>query len=160
MTSKPAASSHTPDNPEILHEKSDIGVRGILVFGAALVVGAIVIHVLVWLLFLYFGSVNAGQFPREYPMAPTGVLRLPPAPRLQEKPREELKALRQEEKTLLNQYGWADENAGTARIPVDEAMRRVLAQGLPAAPAPPEGAPSVQPTESNAGRTLQKGYER
>jgi hypothetical protein len=122
--------SNESRNPKAGHEKTDVSMSGIVIFGGSLVVGAIIVHLLIWMLFGFFGGLRAGA-PREYPMAPTGVMRLPPAPRLQEKPREDLKALRAGEDRLLNTYGWADQNSGIARIPIDEAMKRVLRQGLP-----------------------------
>ncbi len=161
MTSQSPTTNHTPDNPEIGHEKTDVGLRGVVLFGGALVVGGIIVHLLIWVLFLFFGSLNAGQYPRTYPMAPTGVLRLPPSPRLQEKPREDLKALRKEEDVILSQYGWGDENGGVARIPVDEAMKRVLERGLPAAPPSPDVAAAGRaPTRASSGRFVQEGQQQ
>jgi hypothetical protein len=161
MAEKAHSQEHAPsDSPEVLHEQTDVSPWGIVAFGAALVVGAIIVHLVIWGLFVYFGSLNAGVSPREYPLAPTGVLRLPPAPRLQVKPREELKALRRQEDQVLREYGWADQNAGTARIPIDEAMRRVLHQGLPAAPSAPGAARApAAPSTSNSGRTTEEGSQ-
>ena len=43
----------------------------------------------------------------------------------------------------LTGYGWVDEKAGIAHIPIDEAIKIVAARGLPqAAPSPPPAAPS------------------
>src|SRR5207253_1915934 len=43
-------------------------------------------------------------------------------------PQDEYHVVRREWMHELEDYGWADEKAGTARIPVDEAMRRYLQQ--------------------------------
>jgi len=32
---------------------------------------------------------------------------------------------------VLTSYGWVDKNAGVVRIPIDEAMKIVVKQGLP-----------------------------
>jgi hypothetical protein len=32
---------------------------------------------------------------------------------------------------VLNSYGWVDKNAGIARIPIREAMKLTVQQGLP-----------------------------
>ena len=121
------------DDPESIHghEHTDVRVWGIVLFGVSLVVGAMIIHLLIWGLFAYFRTSTAGAFPRQYPLAPIGMTRLPPAPRLQTKPREELKALRAEEDRVLTGYGWVDQNSGIARVPIDEAIKRVLREGLP-----------------------------
>lgn len=44
----------------------------------------------------------------------------------------DLKQLRAEEDALLNHYEWADKGKGVVRIPIDQAMVRVVEQGLPA----------------------------
>ena len=45
-----------PVNPEVHHEQSDVNIRAILGFGAALFVVAAVVHVLIYVLFGYFDS--------------------------------------------------------------------------------------------------------
>ena len=57
---------------------------------------------------------------------------MPPEPRLQIHPREDLQDLRASEDAILNSYGWVDKNAGIVRIPIDEAMKLILQRGLPA----------------------------
>ncbi|MFC1976359.1 hypothetical protein ACFLXQ_08160, partial [Chloroflexota bacterium] len=58
----------------------------------------------------------------------------PPAPRLQPNPidqttaGQELEMLRAKEEGLLNSYGWVDREAGTVRIPIEEAMKLVVAE--------------------------------
>lgn len=133
------------DNPEVAHETTDINVRIVVGFGASLVVAAVIVHLLVWLLFDVFGGLNTASYPRDYPLAQAGEMRLPPAPRLQDKPREDLKQLRRGEDELLNSYTWIDQNTGAVRIPIGEAMKRVLDQGVPVADQPPQGQPQQNP---------------
>jgi hypothetical protein len=57
---------------------------------------------------------------------------VPPEPRLQEHPREDLSELRAREDEILSSYGWVDRNAGVVRIPIDAAMKLTLERGLPA----------------------------
>ena len=118
--------------PATHHEERDVNIRAILAFGAGLVAVAIVIHVLVWLLFVYFNAREAAQPPAEYPLATEQDKRLPPEPRLQTSPREDLRELRAGEDELLTTYGWVDRNTGVVRIPIDEAMKLVIQRGLPA----------------------------
>ena len=119
------------ENPEVHHETSDVNIRAILGFGVGLVVVAIGIHFIVWLLFQYFASREAHRVPPEYPLAASQGERLPPEPRLQIAPREDLRELRASEAELLTSYGWVDRNAGIVRIPISEAMRLTLERGLP-----------------------------
>jgi hypothetical protein len=145
------------DNPEVLHEKRDIDARIVVGFGASLVVAAIIVHVFVWLLFDLYGGLNTSAYPREYPLVQTGQLRLPPSPRLQEKPREDLKALRRHEDELLNGYTWINQATGAVRVPVADAMKQVLDQGFPVEEQPE---PGVLPGKSSSGTTAEPSVKR
>ena len=120
------------DNPTVRHETTDVNIRGILIFGAGLIVSTVVISFFVWLLFRYFEAREARRVAPEYPLAATQELRLPPEPRLQTTPREDLEQLRAQEDQILNSYGWVDKNTGVVRVPIAEAMRLTLQRGLPA----------------------------
>jgi hypothetical protein len=117
------------DRSDVHHEESDVNIRAIFGFGAALAVLALVIHVAVAGLFWYFNARESASQPAR-PFA-TDDARLPPEPRLQEKPRQDMQALRAREDQILNGYSWADRNAGTVRIPIAEAMKLTLQKGLP-----------------------------
>jgi hypothetical protein len=41
----------------------------------------------------------------------------------------------QNDREANNQLSWVDKSAGIAQIPVDEAMKIIVAKGLPAVPA-------------------------
>ncbi len=148
------------DNPEVGHETRDINVRIVVGFGASLVVAGILIHLLVWLVFNLYGGLNEGAYPREYPLAQAGELRLPPAPRLQDKPREDLKQLRRHEDQLLNSYTWIDQQTGAVRIPIDQAMKQVLAQGFPVAEQQQQTQEVAMPSETSSGRTVEPSPKR
>jgi hypothetical protein len=120
------------DNVEVSHEESDVNIRAIFGFGAALVVVAIVIHVLIYVLFGFFTRREGLTVPAEYPLAAAQGNRVPPQPRLQENPRQDLSDLRAKEDQVLGSYGWVDRNAGVVRIPIDAAMKLTLERGLPA----------------------------
>ena len=55
----------------------------------------------------------------------------------------EMVELKKEEQTHVYSYGWVDQKAGIAHIPVDRAMEILARNGLPkvAAPAPTPGTP-------------------
>lgn len=144
------------DDREAGHEKTDIDARIVVGFGAALACAAVVIHVVVWLLFGVFGGLNATGYPRDFPLVEKEQVRLPPSPRLQDKPREDLKALRRHEDELLNGYTWINQATGAVRIPVAEAIKQVLDQGFPVEEQP---VPPV-PEASSPGRTAQPAVKR
>jgi hypothetical protein len=141
---------HEPGAPR--HETTDANVKAVFVFGAGLLAVAIAIHVMVWLLFRYFDTEAKYTLVPQYPIAISHEQELPPEPRLQTNPREDLLELRAREDALLATYGWVDRNAGVVRIPIDRAMQLTLERGLPArqgGTAPPLIYPSG---DANSGR--------
>jgi hypothetical protein len=128
--------SHTtvPDNPDVQHETSDANILAIFGFGLALLVAAAIVHVLVWLLFGYFAAREAeGPAPR-FPLAVKQLNRLPPEPRLQPNPRDDLIELLIRESQVLSTYGWVDKEEGVVRLPIERAMSLTVERGLPARP--------------------------
>jgi hypothetical protein len=119
-------------DPTVHHETSDANVTGIFAFGLGLMLTGVVILFLVWLLFGYFSGREAGSGTREFPLAAEQQNRLPPEPRLQTNPRQDLIDLRASENAILNTYGWVDKPGGVVRIPIDEAMKLTVERGLPA----------------------------
>jgi hypothetical protein len=117
---------------DVQHEGSDVNIRAILAFGAGLIVTAAVIHVLVYLLFAYFQRREERSVVRDFPLAIEQQNRIPPEPRLQTNPREDLRALEARDEALLNSYGWTDKDTGVARIPIKEAIKLTVQRGLPA----------------------------
>jgi len=138
-TQAPAAVGETTQ-----HEESDVNIRAIFGFGIGLFVVAVVVHVAIYLLFLYFSNgQQAANSVRQYPLAAGQENRLPPEPRLQTNPRQDLQDLRAQEDQLLNGYSWVDRNAGVVRIPIAEAMRLTIQRGLPSGSAPQPGQPAA-----------------
>jgi hypothetical protein len=119
-------------NPEVHHEHSDVNIAGIFGFGATLLVVGLLIHLMVYVLFRYFDAREARPVTPEYPLAIEQENRLPPEPRLQINPRQDLADLRAREDQTLASYGWVDKNNGVVRIPIDEAIKVTLERGLPA----------------------------
>jgi hypothetical protein len=128
---QPHAQHPAGENPAVTHEETDVNIRAILGFAVALIAVAIVVHVLVWVLFRFFEARAARQTTVEYPLAIQQENRLPPEPRLQTNPREDLRELRESEEQVLTTYGWVDRNAGVVRIPIEQAMKLAIERGLP-----------------------------
>lgn len=116
------------DNPDVAHEASDVDVKAILGFAAALAVTAVVIHIALYGLLRFYEH-------RETRRA-SPVIAQPkeerPEPRLQVSPRADLAALRRAEERLLHSYGWVDREKNIARVPIERAMEMVVQKGLPA----------------------------
>ena len=119
-------------NPTIHHETSDADVKAVFAFGLGLMIVGAMILFLVWLLLGYLSRREAGSGARQFPLAAEQQTRLPPEPRLQTNPRQDLIDLRAREDAILNTYGWVDKTRGIVRIPIREAMRLTVERGLPA----------------------------
>ncbi len=131
------------------YEKSDASPRGLLYF--ALVMAAILALAslsLIWL-FKYFqkaenpGSFVAAPFAEERP--------LPPPPRVQPNPGEDLRNYYRSQQDLLNSYGWIDRQNGIVHLPIDRAMELLLQRGLPtrSTTAPQAGTPPQRNAPAN-----------
>jgi hypothetical protein len=140
------------------YEHSDANVWIIFKFLIWLGVSAVVIHLGLGVLYgLLIRQSMVIEQP--YPLAAGQEERLPPAPRLQQFPRNELYQFRLDEESVLQRYGWMNKEAGIVHIPVDVAMRLVRERGLLQSK-PPEAdqsvaTPGLIPADSSAGRTME-----
>jgi len=142
------------------HEHTDANVSMIVQFALWLAASAVVVHILVWFMFVLFVDLRERTGPAEFPLASEQGPRLPSGPRLQPKPANEIYDFHRQETAVLDGYSWIDKSAGTVRIPVSEAMRLTLERGLPSRPADAAGAASdasaLIPTDASAGRQLER----
>ena len=120
------------DNPQIAHEESDVNVRAIFGFGIGLAVIALAVHVFLWWLQGFYATQADRAQTAVFPMAAGQRDQLPPTPRLQNDPQQDLRDLVTKQQTQLSRYSWVDKSAGIARIPIEDAMRIVVQRGLPA----------------------------
>jgi hypothetical protein len=97
----------------------------------------------------------------EFPLAAQQERRLPAGPRLQAIPANEIFEFRQRENAELSEYGWVDRNAGTVRIPIEQAKELLLQRGLPSRPAASDSQAgtdpaALMPADSSSGRTMER----
>ena len=136
MHEQPSPDRH--DNPVVEREPTDVNVRAILWFVVILIVGTMAVFTAMWWLREGLLARERAASPALTPLAERESVRLPrdldklPSPRLHADDRQELAALRVYEKGRLTTYGWVDRENGVVRIPVKEAMKLVLTEGLPA----------------------------
>ena len=124
-------SPNAQDNVEVVHEESDVNVSAILRYGVGLAVIAVVIHLFLWwLLGLYERQRDRAQ-TQVYPLAAGQQNRLPPSPRFQQNPQQELQDLLAKQRALLEGYAWVSKESGIARIPIEDAMKMVVERGVP-----------------------------
>ena len=151
---------HGPvDNPDVVHEESDINVRAIIWFVVVLTVIVLAVDVAMFGLFKLFDRMEVKNDPIVSPLAlpagqPLG------APGLQTEPWADLKKFRAEQLAYLHGYGWVDEPGGVARIPIDKAKELLLKKGLPVRPELAdtlEGTLAASGGDANGGRTIPAG---
>ncbi|MCI0684613.1 MAG: hypothetical protein L0Y71_21090 [Gemmataceae bacterium] len=153
---------HTPEQESRIaaeheaseHETSDVNIRAILWFLAALALGGLVIQVAMWWLKEALVAREKAASPPPPAIVEREGLQLPrdvgklPSPRLEADDRRELAELRAYEKRTLTSYDWVDRERGVVRIPIDRAMQLILDEGgLPARQPPaqrPKGARSKE----------------
>ena len=162
-------------NPDVAHEESDVAVRPLLWFVGGLTFFTLVTCLAMFLLFKFFLNRELSQELEPSPLARQGEERLPPEPRLQlaegwqvttrdgrrhdlsltaddagyvPQPWSEYLIVADEWKREAEGYGWADEQAGTVRVPIEHAMRVYLerrqAGPRPNGPQPAAGAAQQQ----------------
>jgi hypothetical protein len=156
-------SSHPPHgdlhNPGTDHEHSDINVRAIIWFVVVLAVIVIAVDISMYGLFKAFNYMETRNEPVVSPLAlPPG--QPPGPPGLPTTPWSDLKKFRAEQEAYLHGYGWIDETAGVARVPIEKAKALLLKQGLPVRPELAdalEGTHVASGGESNGGRAIPAG---
>jgi len=160
-------SSHHPhgdlDNPDTVHETSDINVRAIIAFGVVLTVIVLSVDVAMWGLFRVLDHYEVKNDPAVSPLfippaGPAGGTQPPPG--LQVTPWADFKQFKAGQAAHLHGYGWVDEHAGIARVPIGKAKELLLKQGLPVRPELAdtlEGTHVAATGESNGGRTIPAG---
>ncbi|MBM3770343.1 MAG: hypothetical protein FJW27_03475 [Acidimicrobiia bacterium] len=114
------------------HEEGDIYFGAIFKFVIYLAIFVAIVQVFTFYVMRSIDNRMVANQEIRYPLLAEQGERLPPAPRLQTLPKEELAALREAWRRDLEGYSWVDKSAGTVRMPIELAMRRVLERGLPA----------------------------
>jgi len=116
---------HSPNGAG--HEQSEVSVRLIVVSLGFLAVFTFITFLVVVGLFRYFhsfyGTDEAVRLSQPV---------IPPAPRIEVAPYEELQRLKAQEDHILSSYAWVDKEAGTVRVPIDRAIDMLAAKGVPA----------------------------
>jgi len=142
-----------PVHPDVRSEKSDVNYRGVLIGGVCLVLGMWLSTGLLFFYFVYLKQYRAEVSPPPLPVARHGEP-LPPEPRLQGSPVQDLKTFRAREDWELTHYYWLDKSKGQVAIPMEQAVRMLAQRGIPPAKTPPN--PTLTPPEEGTRLT---GFE-
>ncbi len=167
---------HAPEemhNDDVAHEHSDINISA-LVWSMVIMFGTVIgTAVLMYLLFFYVLEPQAAaRDPKLSPLAMPATTMPPtttaspffggaPDPKLLTDEPMNLTGVRTEEQAQLHGYGWMDEKAGIAHIPIDQAKKLTL-ERLAVRPDPltDDGLGTRRPAsgESSSGRNVTKPF--
>jgi hypothetical protein len=122
-------------DPETHFESKDIDHNKVLLTGAGLLIVVWAIVGLLYFYFAYLSRYRAGVSPPPLVISRTGN-QLPPKPRLQPSPSDDLHELRAREDNLLNHYQWIDRSKKIIGIPIERAIELTAQRGIPPQKAP------------------------
>lgn len=110
-----------PELPPARYERTDVTARAALIAFPAVLLGLLGAIMLVRVIFP--NAAIDRRLPSKLPEYP--------APRLQASPQADFTRFLQTELARLDSAGWDDAAKTQGHIPIDEAMRRVAASGIP-----------------------------
>ncbi len=130
----------------VTYEPRDLGGRAIIVFLIVLVVSTGILALIVWGYYHWrIGRIaeepasTGAQVARNMPGgAHPDPAKYFPKPTLQPDDVADMDQLNAKEDQILNGYAILDAKSGTARIPINEAMKLLVQKGLPVRPAQPQ----------------------
>ena len=108
------------------HETKEVSVPFIFASLSALIIGAFLVSLLSVGIFQFFKNT---YHPDEKARASQQVI--PPSPRIDSHPAEELQSIRAHEDHILNSYAVIDPKQGIVRVPIDRAIDLLAQKGLP-----------------------------
>jgi hypothetical protein len=124
--------STPPPSMNNKYEERDTNVRMVFILIAALMgtlIASIALSAVMHKVFL----VAFHRYENHRIMSPMAQMhRMPPEPRLQPDPTIDMVHFREQEDSLVSNYGWVDSQNGRVRIPVSRAMAIIADRGLPA----------------------------
>jgi hypothetical protein len=125
------------------YETRDANSGGVLNFLIALGTVLCVTALVCWGMFRFFSAHDVDRPATDSPFADTR--QLPMGPQLQVNPRVDWLKFREDQEKALHVYGWENRTAGTARVPIEDAMDLLVKKGVPV-----QGAPAAAPASPDS----------
>jgi len=137
---------HSGHGTEFEHE--DLGTRGVFAFMIGLAVIGIVIYFIIVGMYSFLDKYERSQMATASPLVTTKgamsrvvtqedmdkTFKDNGAPMLETNERGQFRDFLMNQENQLNSYGWVDEKAGVAHIPIEHAMELIVQRGLPVIP--------------------------
>ncbi len=169
----------THDEHNLHPESSGIKAQPILMFLVILTVATAAVFVIIKGLLWGFAKMDTMNPQTPATMMSSDARKLPPEPRLQgapgagsaagkdvptELPLEEMKTFQNQANAKSGSYGWVNQQAGVAHIPIERAKALIVEQGLPMRPdasiaeieRAAEARKALMNADSSAGRMIKK----
>jgi hypothetical protein len=142
--------NHGYSNPDTSFEREDLSTRGVFVFMIGLAVVGLVIYFIIVGMYKFLDHYEESRMSassplvatpranaRDIPYAPDKddsvdrAFKDNGAPMLEHDERSQFKDFLLKQEDQLNSYGWIDQQAGIAHIPIEQAMHLIVERGLP-----------------------------
>jgi hypothetical protein len=141
---RPGMHVHENHGDDIGFERQDLGSKPVFGFIISLVISGVLIYYVIWGIFHFLDAFDRKNQQVRAPLVQiekanprevqSSEMQRFPEPHLEENERSELNGFRYGEEEELNSYGWVDEKAGVAHIPITQAMQMIAQRGLPTTP--------------------------
>lgn len=143
--------NHNQSNPDTSFEQEDLSTRGVFAFMIGLAVVGLVIYFIIRGMYSFLddyerkqaaanptaGGNTAGRYIPYNPAQGDSVsqtFKENGTPMLEYDERGQFKDFLLKQEDQLNSYGWVDQKAGVAHIPIQQAMDLIVERGLPVLP--------------------------
>jgi hypothetical protein len=118
-----------PESIAIGHELKDAHTGPLLFAAVGLGVLILVSFVVMGVMLSATGS-GLGATGNDVPTSAAMQIQLPPSPRLEQNPRGDTDVIVADATKKLEGYGWVDQQAGSAHIPIERAMELIVERGV------------------------------
>jgi hypothetical protein len=140
--------NHGQNGHENEFEREDLSTRGVFAFMIGLSVFGVITYFIVVGMYHFLDNYERSQMSTASPLATSKgamsrvvtqddmdkAFKDNGAPMLEVSEMGQFRGFLMNQENQLNSYGWVDEKAGVARIPIERAMELIVQQGLPVVP--------------------------
>src|ERR1700723_1564705 len=137
--------NHGHPGHEVEYEHEDLGTRGVFAFMIGLAVVGVVIYFIIVGMYDFLDHYEKSEMKTASPLVSTKgdmdreitqdemdkAFKDNGAPMLETNERGQFGGFLMDQEDQLNSYGWVDQKAGVAHIPIERAMELIVQRGIP-----------------------------